>query len=301
MDRKPRPGSSRSTSARSKDEREDTRDALNEVQYVRTSRKDHERRSRLDRDFWRVFNLTMEYTDEEAKYMSQPSETTERNEALKTLLGDDKVTIIDAFACVGGDSVSFLKSFRKCSLHAVQRATTEEEIQRCDRLRNNIVAASEPLEASGAEGNHQYVYPRSISEALKDIQVNAHGDPISLLYLDPPWFERGQKLDMESISILLNANVFIPIESTNLQPRHICMKLDFSADDLKTCTVFTGMMSKYELTKTINVMRHGQPVYFFHIYSVRDMPELSSLFKLADSKLNSILLQINHPTPHTNT
>ena len=258
-------------------------------QQMQTLRMDRRRNERLRADFRKSFQIGLEFTSEEARYITQPSETVDRNRELKTMFNDQHhITIIDAFACVGGDSVSFIHAFEDgCSLHAVQRAENEEEMGRCDRLRRNLFNATQ---GRGMVRHHVYNHP--ISETLPEIKRKTEGK-IDLLFLDPPWFDRGEKLNMDNICILLESNVFEPMKQCTLAPTVICIKLDFSADDLSSCETFTRMTEGYTTAKTIHVVRNHRPVYHFHILKRNEpLPVLESLLSVADSKLNSILLDL---------
>ena len=112
------------------------------VLCVMAYRKAIDRRSRLIDDFDKTFKVQMQFTDEEATYISQPTETLARNEVLRKIFNRrDDISIIDAFACVGGDSISFMSAFPLCELHSVQQVTTAEETERYRRLCDNVANA----------------------------------------------------------------------------------------------------------------------------------------------------------------
>jgi hypothetical protein len=81
----------------------------------------NKRRERLDNHFWARFKIKMEYTTEEASYMTQPLECVERDRYLERILRPTLTgLIIDAYACVGGDAIAFMDTFRTATVHAVQ-------------------------------------------------------------------------------------------------------------------------------------------------------------------------------------
>ncbi len=254
-----------------------------------TLRAERRRNERLRADFRTNFQIALEFTSEEARYITQPSETVTRNQALKAIFGNKHITIIDAFACVGGDSISFIRTFADgCALHAVQRADNEEEIRRCARLRNNLHNATR-----GHRTIEYHVYDHPIAETLPNIRRITHGD-VDLLFLDPPWFDRGEKLSMENICILLASNVFEPMKQCTLRPAVVCIKLDFNADELNSCETFRRMTQDYTIFRTVDVTRNHTPVYYFHIlkHNMETPPRLDCLMNRVGSKLDSILTDL---------
>jgi hypothetical protein len=256
---------------------------------IQTLRAERRRNERLRTDFRNSYQITLEFTSEEARYITQPSETVTRNQALKAMFNKKHITIIDAFACVGGDSISFIHTFTEgCKLHAVQRAENEEEVRRCARLRNNLYNATQ-----GRRTIEHHVYNHPIAEILPEIKRKTSGD-IDLLFLDPPWFDRGEKLSMENICILLASNVFEPMKQCDLTPTVICIKLDFSADELNSCEIFKRMTQDYTIIQTVDVTRNRTPVYYFHIlkHNMETPPRLDCLMNGVGSKLDSILMDL---------
>jgi hypothetical protein len=222
------------------------------------------RRARLNRDFQSTLGTEMEFTDEEAKYMSQPGETLQRNIELQRLFNQRKdITIIDAFACVGGDSVSFMHAFDKCRLYAVQQTLSDEESKRFLRLTHNVTKYN----GSPAKASEVNFYPTPIQTALPAIAA-ATSNCVDLLYLDPPWFDGAEKIGLEGMVTFLQSNVFCQLGSTGLRPSVICMKVDFPASDIQASQTFQTMLHGYAPGPAVDVIRFKSrpPAYSYYIF-----------------------------------
>ena len=227
--------------------------------------RDISRKRRLLFDFKETFGIRMQCTEEEAKYISQPSEILERNKVLKNLFrARENIIIIDAFACVGGDSISLMNALRLCHIHSVQRTESFEERKRYDRLVTNMNNARIIFAPCSAITT----YNNQISSVITTIKANTAGNDVDLLFLDPPWFDRGEKLDLTTMRFLLDRNVFAPMKSVDLKPDVICMKLDFSLEVLSSCEPFMNLLLGYQNISTVPVVRNPRrpPIYYFHIW-----------------------------------
>jgi hypothetical protein len=146
--------------------------------------------------FKRAFNLPrFELTEPEANMVSLPQRTEERNELLASLFAEEKpdavVTIVDAYACVGGDTLSFAKlaSDRKfrTEIYAVQKVQPKKDDEGDDKGR---FARLEKNIAAFLDGNPVVRLSAKVSAVNMPIQDFIRKKPfseISLLYLDPPW------------------------------------------------------------------------------------------------------------------
>ncbi len=252
-------------------------------------RKDVQRNLRLKTDFRKTFGLNMEFSTEEAKYISQPKETLERNVILRHIFGDKKdITIIDAFACVGGDSVSLMYEFYLCHLHSVQRGETADEIQRFDRLCRNVTMAKKTF----ASNSRVHTHKLPISDAFAEIKKSV--TTVELLFLDPPWYDVDGRLNLESMCVLLSKNIFDPMLSCGIEPEFICLKLDFTPTDLQTSGSFKELIRGYKFEHNVGVKRkmRAPPVYYFHIF--RKVTPLRANLSTVDAKLDSILLRLSN-------
>jgi len=264
---------------------------------VSRDQRDLNRMKRLKIDFNKTFEFDMEFSSEEAKYITQPSETLRRNTELVRLFNRRiDITIIDAFACVGGDSVSLMKTFPSCHLHVVQRGETADEKQRFERLCLNIGRAQ--MTFAPKADFHPYMLP--ISNAFSEISRSVR--EVDLLYLDPPWYDEHGQLSLDRMCTLLKDNVFDPMYYTGIIPKFICLKLDFKPTDLLGSASFNQLVTGYNYLKSVGVFRYSRPVYFFHIYWIGQQ-SLRANLSTVDAKLDSILIRLsNHsnyldPTP----
>ena len=145
--------------------------------------------------------------------VTDPAVAIFRNQILQPLLPDCSV-ILDPFACVGLDAVSFTLSFPQAVIHCAQKTSTALERQRFAFLEHNL--------------NHAWanasLTPTSASMAiLYDWQFLTH---IDLLYLDPPWFNRqNRKYSLTELLELISLEV---LENLDLQRvKVVCLKTDF--------------------------------------------------------------------------
>jgi hypothetical protein len=251
--------------------------------------KNVQRNLRLKTDFRKTFGLNMEFSTEEAKYISQPKETLERNAILKRIFGDrGDITVIDAFACVGGDSVSLMYEFRLCHLHSVQRGETADEKQRFDRLCRNVTMAKNKF----APGSSVHIHKLPISDAFSEIKKSV--TKVELLYLDPPWYDVDGRLNLESMCVLISENIFDPMHSCGIEPEFICLKLDFKPIDLQTSDSFKALIKRYKFVSNVGVKRKtgAPPVYYFHILG--KVTSLGANLSTVDARLDSILLSLSN-------
>ncbi len=262
--------------------------ALHEDGSIQTVQ-DIGREERLRTDFENLFHIRMEFSPEEARYISQPSETMWRNRMLSRYFrGRADITIIDAFACVGGDSVSLMHTFPACHLHSVQLGEKDDERQRYNRLYNNLSSAKHVF----AKEADVHPYMLSISDAFDQIKRSA--SKIDLLYLDPPWFDGKTKLNIDGICSFLKENVFDPMQTAKITPLCICLKLDIKSTGLRNSENFQALIKNYRHVNEIGVFRSKRktPVYFFHIFWARHQ-NLRANLSTVDARLDSILLRLS--------
>ena len=230
------------------------------------------RRRRLEQDFKTKFMVKMQFTDIEATYITQPTETLGRNNALhKIFMRRNDISIIDAFACVGGDSVSFMSAFPLCELHSVQQVTTAEETGRYRRLCDNVANAQRQERYRGVR-----FHPYDCSTMTFFSMAENVGKKIDLLFLDPPWKIGETVMDLTSMTEFLKINVFQPMILSNLMPEIICMKLSFSVRDLRSCQDFMQLIGVYLPIKSVPVLRMirgtEKTICTFHIFKQNRPP-----------------------------
>ena len=234
-----------------------------------------ERRRRLVKQFKDIFDTEMEFTDEEARYVTQPEEGVVRNQYLASLLPPVNTgLIIDAYACIGSDAIAFMRTFPDARVHAVQIQNTEETNHRFRRLIANIRRYITKFPTPHHAFQPQGCSAREYVEQRLPVIMPDPATPIVLLYLDPPWYGAdGVAYSPSSLVTMIDQDMLTPLASQNRKPAVICFKVpaDFTVEmmqpHLETCALFA--MQGYTLKNTIPVTHEGkrQPAYNFHIYT----------------------------------
>lgn len=212
----------------------------------------------------------MEFSTEEAGYMTQPEESVPRDEALKALINTEtRGCIIDAYACVGSDAIAFMHTFRNAHIDAVQIGDTADTQERFKRLCKNLQTYSRSI-----EGNPAHCTPHKC--AIRDYieQRMQPGTDIEMLYLDPPWSAPdGPQYSPEGLVELLNADALDPLHRLRRYPTVICFKVPADMDEeiLKTALSGSNLIREtYTMCQCIPVTRElrtgERTAYHFHIY-----------------------------------
>ena len=198
--------------------------------------------------------LRLVCSDDETVYLTHPKDALEIQREIAN--HTEKVEVVlDAFACVGGDSLAAMYVHREAHVHAVQRVTTIEEKERFERLATNLKQFRGTVRRSGKV----LWYQSDIGSFLMKFDSD-----ISLLYLDPPWaLGEDPKVisSSESIRVFLKHNVFDFLR-TKQSPRLICFKLPYKVDDIEE---WPCLSMSYRHVKWIP-MRQGK--YHVHILHV---------------------------------
>lgn len=196
-------------------------------------------REQLARVYWIEH---MEFTPEEAHYITQPEELLERNRVLARRLGGGGL-VVDAFACVGGDAVSFALDLPSTvTIHAVQVARCDETRARFGRLERNLLPYAPRATVFGV----------AISEYLRQATT-----PISLLYLDPPWYDDAHRaFTAPEVAGFLESEVFAHLQSP---PLIVCAKVPFP-------DFGPPPLAAYRRRLRLPVMRGRRAVYWFHLF-----------------------------------
>ena len=151
------------------------------------------------------------------------------------VLGDDICDVfIDAFACVGGDTLAAINQFGTSKIYSVQPAFYGKN-ERFESLNANIINFK-TLTGKGAETKPKNMDIKSFIES-EELPQN-----ISVLYLDPPWSLQPcqppsvdlcpEKHDQFkgyssplSIGWFIFVNVFDPLKKKGILPKIIALKL----------------------------------------------------------------------------
>lgn len=152
--------------------------------------------------------LRFAMTDEEARYVTLPDDAVRIQRRLANLWSGR--LLVDAFACVGGDTLAAALVHRRARIVAVQRADTDEERARFGRLVDNV-RAFRPL-------CHRTQRIECVAQDAGAFLGGAdYGDDWAL-YLDPPWERRGADAIMASLGPLV-------FDRLRGRPRVVCTKL----------------------------------------------------------------------------
>jgi hypothetical protein len=195
-------------------------------------------------------SLQFECDTDEATYITRPKDAVYIHRSVAWALNKDPCTwFVDAFACVGGDTLAAMNQFKEANISAVQRTMDERESRRFDRLCQNIE-----------------VFKRIVQGRNPDSKVNAIGkdiqsfieeiDPvsdISVLYLDPPWvLTPGQPSysTPAEIESFLDTNVWTPLMKKTRHPLVIVLKLPTS--DIRDIVSWPKLSTNYTLCAHIS-------------------------------------------------
>ena len=242
----------------------------------------------IEQTMLKEFNVHMKLDPSIASMLSLPTRTGERNAYLLSLLKQfvgGKINIVDGYACVGGDTLSWLKlaleNGIEMDVHAVQR----KEGGRFEKLKQYTNEFLGLFKNPCAQAT---LYGMPIE---KFIQEYLQGQ-IHMLYLDPPWnIPEGFDLkkncgsrDKPSIPTLdlvnrLEAEVFGPLHSINYPPPLlVCIKaptpfVEFSKVLPDTCVY----LRSYGLKKSIPfVDKRGKIRLYYHILEVNPMSNVGA-------------------------
>ena len=129
---------------------------------------------------------------------------------------------IDAFACVGGDTLAAMYYFPILNVHAIQIVSTGHEQERFERLRNNVATFNRIM--STRQGSAQ-AYGTDIKSFLL---AHSHIMNQSILQLDPPW-ELGPLgsgiSSLNDMGLFLEEHVFSALRERSDRPLFIVLKL----------------------------------------------------------------------------
>ena len=91
------------------------------------------------------WKLILECDPEETLYLTRPEDAVQIQTRIRDDLSTPLLNIVDAFACIGGDSIAAMYVHRGAQIHAVQRTASIAERHRFQRLQNNLAAVSRCL------------------------------------------------------------------------------------------------------------------------------------------------------------
>ena len=176
-------------------------------------------------------DIVFRCSDEEASYITPARDAMQVHSRIAEALdGETCKVFVDAFACVGGDTLAAMYQFRESKIYSIEKSSAHDG--RFERLKDNIEEFKQAL------GGTVDVEAKSIGIG-EFIKVSGDLMSISVLYLDPPWSlgpEHGSGASADGcqqsmysppavISQFLNENVFTPLKEKNVYPKIIALKL----------------------------------------------------------------------------
>ena len=196
--------------------------------------------------------VTLECSDEETKYLTRPYDAMKIQRMISGHVERADV-VVDAFACIGRDSLAAMCVHRAADLYAVQRVKGATERERFDRLGVNIRRVRNILRRPG----RVYWIDSDVGNFLMNFDKN-----ISVLHLDPPWALGSDPSSISPLSEIrrfLKHNVFDHLRK-GYYPRVICFKLPCRADDIED---WPGLAVRY-----VSAEHRPMKSYYVHILRV---------------------------------
>ena len=199
--------------------------------------------------------VNFQFDAEEARYITFPNHVEERSRYLRELIPGRSPVIVDAFACVGGDSVALMRDFPDATLFAIQRVRTEEERLRFARLTGNV-------------NNYNATVNRGRTSALvveSDIEdfLPVVTKPIDLLYLDPPWEQDAHGPEFDE-STLVAKMVDLVRLADDVRVIVLKIRADLSAESRARF-----LRCGYRITRSIPVKKRDVVKFYFHVFVKR--------------------------------
>ena len=194
--------------------------------------------------------IQLECSDEETRYLTPPLDAIMIQREIAKFEPAPR-HFVDAFACIGGDSLAAMLVHPAADVWAIQRAKSVAEKERFGRLETNLRRFRRTVDRTG----RVCWYASDIGNFLMHFK-----DDISVLFLDPPWAV-GPDPDVispaEEIRAFLGNNVFRHLQT---RPRYICLKLPHSVEDSIEQWPRSSAAG-YRLVRSIHVRRR----YFVYI------------------------------------
>ena len=184
--------------------------------------------------------LKFECDEEEANYITQPRDAIPIHQAMAQAMGPVTCKVfIDAFACVGGDTLAAMHEFSSANVYAVQLSEPARYAARFGRLTANVREFNRLLADSGGERMRARAVGTDIGSFLTHPQALylSSADAGSILYLDPPWgvdlLNPERASPMEDIQHFLDTHVWKPLQKIACYPLLIVLKLPMEAEDIR--------------------------------------------------------------------
>ena len=195
--------------------------------------------------------LDFRFDTEEHILITFPNHTRQRSAYLRSLVSTPTPLIVDAFACIGADTMALMADFPQAQVFAVQRTGSDKERERFQRLIHNTTLFNQAFHCNRCS---LVTMPLEIETFLSNMQKQ-----IDILYIDPPWGD--------DIGIPHPDHVVVEYAASVLAlacppPSVVVMKL---RPKMET------KLSGYTLTRSLEVkaFRSNSVLYYFHVFVVK--------------------------------
>lgn len=199
--------------------------------------------------------VNVSINSDDVSSITDPANAVFRNALLAGILGDSP-TIVDAFACVGFDTMSFVYSFPNSRVFSAQITSTAEEAARYNNLTRNTDLI---CTVNRVDRMRCVSFGGDVGTFL-----SGFGESIDLLYADPPWSIAGKKLELQDMLGFLRDTIVSKTDLARIGV--ICVKTDFAWDrefDALWKELTGGVFTKYISIRN----QPGNGIYFFHIFT----------------------------------
>ncbi len=164
----------------------------------------------------------LDFTDIETNYISNPKFCKWRNKWL--IKHTDIYHICDAYACIGGDTIQFMKLKPNIRIDAIQITNNDKElIERFNRLKANIKKCS-----------FLNSKVKTHSTSIVDFIFDGKCEKVDFFYCDPPWADPfGYLYNCLELMANLTTDIIIPLIKVKHFPKYICFKVPFHWNEFK--------------------------------------------------------------------
>ena len=217
-------------------------------------------------------------TDDESSMVSLPTRTGERNAYFAELFKKHpSVRIVDGYACIGGDTLSFMKWAMDNKLKIHVFAVQKKEHGRAERLQLHVDSF---IDATGYADAKVTCFDKQVQDVIKLLKRCGVDAGVELLYFDPPWdlpegFDlsknhgSAKKPSEATIRFInrLEREVFGPLVEAGADPAaYVCLKAPTPFEEFSVALFqASAYLSGYTLDREIKVRNaRGQIILYYH-------------------------------------
>jgi hypothetical protein len=218
------------------------------------------------------FKLSVEFelTHMESSMVSLPGRTKDRDEYFTELFAPlgRKIRIVDAYACIGGDSLAFLKWAGDNGIDMTLVMVQKDEFNRFERLKTHVTSF---MKANRMDESNVVFLKMLVQDVVTGFLGSTRSvGAVDMLYLDPEWdlpegfdlkHNKGTALEpsLATIRILgrLHGQVFEPLANVGAPPAaYICLKTPTPFEEFSVFLWDTSpYLRGYVFDKEIEVLR----------------------------------------------